>query len=482
MHAQPLLATAAAVVGLYAGGFHAWVFALHRRALEHAWVAIAAAGACLCSAGTALLHVAATSTDVLRGQQVQGCGSPLVMLGAVLFTLEYFDRRAPRLRRAAIGYATTLLLLVLAAPELLLERPGDVATAHHFELTALGALSLAGLFVFFPVPLMVSLQAMRERQPGAAPLVASFTLWTFAGVLDTASGTGFLALPLVMPNGGYIGITLALSAILLRDLTRAMHESERRSDALQAEARERDDALRAIDLRLARGEQLAAIGTLAAGVAHEINNPLAYVSANLNQLRALVDDDSDPDEAKEILGECREGLARVGWIVTDLLRMGHHGESEREPCDLGEIVHALLPLLVREAGEAIELVADVQTPLPLTGHPRLLRQAALNVALNAVHAVREPIPGRPARIALSAFAERGHAVLCVRDNGPGIPAALRAQIFEAPFTTKREGSGSGLGLALTRLVVRRHGGAIEIDSDADGTALTIRLPLRGGTP
>ena len=84
-------------------------------------------------------------------------------------------------------------------------------------------------------------------------------------------------------------------------------------------------------------------------------------------------------------------------------------------------------------------------------------------------------------MAISAFTECGHAVFCVRDNGPGIPAELRSQIFEAAFTTKPAGSGSGLGLALTRLVVNRHGGAIEIESDEQGTAVTIRLPLVGAS-
>jgi len=269
-----------------------------------------------------------------------------------------------------------------------------------------------------------------------------------------------------------------LSSILLRDLSRAMDDTERRGGALQDPARARADALRAVDLRLARGEQLAAIGTLAAGVAHEINNPVAYVSANLNQLRALVDDaEHDPDEVKEILAECREGLGRVGTIVSDLLRMARHGESDREPCDLGDVVRAVLPLVVREAGPAVEVVTDLQSPLPVIGHPRLLRQAVLNLALNAVHAVRDAALERPPCIELSAYGDHGLAALSVRDNGPGVPEPLRAHVFEASFTTKAEGAGSGLGLALTRLVVTRHGGTIEFDTSADGTAVTMRLPL-----
>jgi len=127
-------------------------------------------------------------------------------------------------------------------------------------------------------------------------------------------------------------------------------------------------------------------------------------------------------------------------------------------------------------GDTIEVVTDVQSPLQVIGHERLLRQAALNLMLNAVHAVRAQNLRQP-RVGLSAYADHGSAALSVRDNGPGVPPELRGRLFEPSFTTKSEGGGSGLGLALTRLVVTRHGGTIEVESDTDGTAVTMRLPL-----
>lgn len=482
MDVQVLLAKAAAVVSLYAALFHAWVFGLHRRAVDHGWLAVAAAGACAVSYGTALFYQASTPAEVLHAQRVQGIGVPVVTLGALLFTLVRFEIRAPRLRRAAIGSAMVIFLLALLAPDLLFQlESGLVATSHgrgraRIELSALGGASLGVALVFFVMPVILCVRAWRRGHPAARPLLVCFAGWTAAGLSDTAVGIGLYHHPFLMPTGGYMLTSVALSSLLLRDLVNAMDVSEQRSGRLQDQARDRADALRAVDLRLARGEQLAAIGTLAAGVAHEINNPLAYVSTNLNQLRALLDEDSDRDEVKEILAECREGLARVGTIVTDLLRMGRQGESEREPCDLGDVVRGLLPLVLREAGPEVELVTDLQSPLPVVGNPRLLRQAALNLALNALHAARAHGRGTP-RMALSAWADHGSAALCVRDNGPGIPPELRARIFEPSFTTKAEGGGSGIGLALTRLVVTRHGGTIDVESDRDGTAVTIRLPL-----
>jgi signal transduction histidine kinase len=489
MDVKVLLATAAAVVSLYAALFHAWVFALHRRALDHAWVALAATGACGVSYGTALLYAARTTDDVFRAEHVQTVGVPIVMLGALLFTIERFSLQVPRLVRAAVAVSTTVFVLSIAAPDLLFQvtpalafPAGAEAHAPRVDITPLGGVSLGLLIGFFVCPAVFCIQAYRRGHPAAPPMLACFGVWTLFGLSDTAVGLGLYYHPFLMPTGGYVATTVALSSILLRDLTRAMDDTERRGGALQDQVRARADALRAIDFRLARGEQLAAIGTLAAGVAHEINNPVAYVSANLNQLRALVDDtEHDPEEVKEILAECREGLARVGTIVSDLLRMARHGESDREPCDLGDVVRAVLPLVVREAGPNVEVVTDLQSPLPVIGHPRLLRQAVLNLALNAVHAVRDPGLVRPPCIELSAYGDHGSAVLSVRDNGPGVPEALRAQVFEASFTTKSEGAGSGLGLALTRLVVTRHGGTIEFESGTEGTAVTIRLPLGART-
>lgn len=483
MDVEVLLAKAAAVVSLYAALFHAWVFGLHRRALDHGWLAVAAAGACAVSWGTALLYQATTAGELLRAQQAQGIGVPIVTLGALLFTMVRFEIRAPRLERAAVGAATVIFLLTVAAPELLFAAdrgpafpPDGAAGRARIELTALGGATLAVALGFFVLPVALCARAWRRGHPAAPPLLVCFALWTAAGLSDTAVGLGLYHHPFLMPTGGYMLTSVVLSSLLLRDLARAMDASEQRSGLLQDQARDRADALRAIDLRLARGEQLAAIGTLAAGVAHEINNPVAYVSTNLNQLRTLLEEEHDPDEVKEILAECREGLARVGTIVTDLLRMGRQGESEREPCDLGDVVRGILPLVLREAGPEVEVVTDLQSPLPVFGHARLLRQASLNLALNAVHAVRARSHGVP-RIAFSAWADHDEALLCVRDNGPGIPPALRARIFEPSFTTRSEGGGTGIGLALTRLVVTRHGGTIAVESGGDGTAVTIRLPL-----
>lgn len=482
MNPEVLLATAAAVVSLYAACFHAWVFALQRRAHDHAWAALTGAGACLVSWGTASLFSAVDASAALHAQQIQAAGAPLVTLGALGFTATRLQLDVPRLLRSGAITLGTILALTLLAPDLLFHFDTTQATPVagrpylQMDLTALGAIGLSLLLPFFFAPIALCVQARKSGQADAKALFVVISLWTAAGCSDTLAGVGWIDFPLLNPMGGYMGLAVAFSALLLGGLARARDESERVGASLEEEERTRLDALRAIDLRLARGEQLAAIGTLAAGVAHEINNPLAYVSTNLNQLRALWEDTSDSDEVKEILAECREGLGRVGTIVTDLLRMAHHGETEGEICDLADVVRDVLPMMLREAGPQVEFVTQADGPLPVIGNARLLGQVALNLALNAIHAMPEA-PNRRPRIELSTRAREGSAELSVRDNGPGIPADVLGQIFEPSFTTRPEGGGTGLGLALTRLVVTRYRGTIDVRSDPGGTTVTVRVPL-----
>jgi len=486
MGIEVLLATAAAVVGLYAALFHAWVFALHRRAREHLWVAVTATGACAVSFGTALVYTATDATTALHAQQIQIIGAPIVTLGALRFTACRLRFDAPRFLASPILFAIALVALAILAPGVLLatdRAPRETVVFLRrflqFDLSHTGELLLGVSVVYFLSPLVLSVRAFLRRDRYATPLLVCFALWTVAGLSDTAVGLGVYDLPYLMPTGGYMAVAVTLSAILMRDVARAMDESERLGAQLQQLAETGADALRAIDLRLARGEQHAAIGMLAAGVAHEINNPLAYVSANLNQLRALWEEGHEPDEVKEILAESREGLARVGAIVADLLRMARHGDGEREPCDLGDVVRGVLPLVAREAGSSIEVAINVESPLPVWGSARLLGQVALNLALNAVQAAPEA-PNRTPRVELRACAARDGVELSVRDNGPGIPEDVLGQIFEPSFTTKPRGRGTGLGLALTRLVVTRHQGEIDVKSSPEGTTVTVWLPAAGG--
>jgi len=154
--------------------------------------------------------------------------------------------------------------------------------------------------------------------------------------------------------------------------------------------------------------------------------------------------------------------------------MARHGASEREAVDLSEVVRSVLPLVERDAAGRARLEASLAPAAPVLGSARLLGQVVLNLAWNAIHAAGAGADA--ARIELTTRASGGMAELCVADNGPGIPSELLEQVFDPTYTTRALGQGTGLGLALVRLIVKRHGGEIHAESGASGTRVRVRIP------
>jgi signal transduction histidine kinase len=497
MNAEVLLATAAAVASVYAALFHGWVFVQHRTSRDHLWVAVTAVGVAAICFGTAEMYVGRSTADAFGAQRLQAFGAPALTVGLLRFTAFRFHVSARRFLRSADVFFTAIAGLVLLAPALLFEvdRPPQQISGLgvqflQLELSPLTKALLAVALCYFVTPVIFCVRAQRRGERGASSLLVALGIYFAAALNDSAVSLGVWGSPYLMPTGGYLALVLGISSILLRDFVLTTEEAERLGAKLQELVRARADSLRAVDLQLARGEQLAAIGTLAAGVAHEINNPLAYVNANLNQLAALWRDEQDPAEVQELLGECREGLARVSAIAGDLLRMARDGASEQNAFDLSEVVRSVVPLVEREAGAGVRLATELGARLVVRGSPRLVGQVALNLVLNAIQAsagarplAREPRAPAPdpvawePRIDVCTRPARGGAELVVRDNGPGIPPEVLGRVFEPSFTSKPLGVGTGLGLALVRLIVTRHGGEIRAESGPSGTAITVWLPV-----
>jgi signal transduction histidine kinase len=488
MAVEVLLASAAAVVSVYAALFHGWVFVQHRASRDHLWVAVTAAGVALICFGTAQMYIGRSAADALRAQRLQVLGVPALTVGLLRFTAIRFHVSAEHFQRSADAFFAGIAALALFVPAWLFEvdqpplRISGLGVAFlQLRLTHLTDVLLAVSLGYFFAPVVFCVGAHRRGERGASSLLVALGFYFVAALNDSAVGLGVWGSPYLMPTGGYLALVLGISSILLRDFVLATEESERLGARLKELVHERADALRAVDLQLARGEPLAAIGMLAAGVAHEINNPLAYVNANLNQLEALWREEQDPAELQELLGECREGLARVSAIANDLLRMARDGASEQSAFDLSEVVRSVVPMVEREAAARIRLETELDAPLVVRGSPRLVGQVALNLVLNAIHASSGPRreAANEPRIDVCTRLARGGAELVVRDNGPGIPADVLGRVFEPSFTTKPIGVGIGLGLALVRLIVNRHGGEIRAESGPAGTAITVWLPTAG---
>ncbi|MFZ5481378.1 MAG: PAS domain-containing hybrid sensor histidine kinase/response regulator [Myxococcota bacterium] len=233
--------------------------------------------------------------------------------------------------------------------------------------------------------------------------------------------------------------------------------------------------------RMLKQDRLAAVGTLAAGVAHEINNPLSYALLNLQMLRLRAGPLSaaGSPEARQI-DQALEGLERVRRIVQDLLSFARPSAEVVEPVDVSQVVGAAVRLArtTTDRTARIEVAVD-GLPLVQTNGARL-GQVLLNVLVNALQALEGRTDGL-VRVTGSACASRLR--LEVRDNGSGIPATLLAKVFDPFFTTKPPGKGTGLGLSVSQSIMTSLGGALEVVSEeGDGTLVRLELPLGATEP
>jgi C4-dicarboxylate-specific signal transduction histidine kinase len=242
--------------------------------------------------------------------------------------------------------------------------------------------------------------------------------------------------------------------------------------------------LAASEERRLRAERLAVVGTLAAGVAHEINNPLSFVRANLGFLdRSLSGKEaSDPAEQRELVAESLVGVDRIRRIVCDLQGFTRDDAGQTLVDAAAAVEEALRLSSLRTRGVA-PVSTTIASGLPRVhgSHARLV-QVLTNLLVNAADAIAEgPAPDPTIRVALSATAAGVRIV--VEDGGPGLPPRVREHLFEPFVTTKPPGRGTGLGLPLAREYVAQMGGTIGAsDREGGGTRFTIDLPAFGDEP
>ena len=163
------------------------------------------------------------------------------------------------------------------------------------------------------------------------PVLATLVIWLGVGLSDCAVVAKVYDAPYLLPFG-YLGVVIVISGVLVGRLVQSMDKAEHLAANLHELVEERTAELRQKDLQLAQGEKMAAIGTLAAGIAHEINNPMAFVTSNLNRLAELWQKPDQAAEVEEIMAECREGTARIRTIVSNLLQVTRRSEGRIRVC------------------------------------------------------------------------------------------------------------------------------------------------------
>ena len=235
---------------------------------------------------------------------------------------------------------------------------------------------------------------------------------------------------------------------------------------------------RMLEVSLSQSEKLAALGQLAAGLAHEINNPLTAIVANVQLLLRK----SEPDDLEyESLALIKQASDRAVRVVRNLLDFARQEQYEFQPTDINGSLSAALELLSHQFRTAdINVSADLAPSLPaaLVSQDHL-QGVWLNLLLNARDAVTQrKRAGVPACVWVSSYLrDDGLLIVTIRDNGVGIPPDQLNHIFEPFFTTKDPGKGTGLGLSTSFRVVKQHGGEIQVDSELDkGTTFSVLLP------
>jgi signal transduction histidine kinase len=243
------------------------------------------------------------------------------------------------------------------------------------------------------------------------------------------------------------------------------------------------DRERARATRQALADRLASLGTLAAGVGHEINNPLAYVIGNLDfvaeQVRLL-----DPElprgrlrDIDQALGEMREGANRIRRIVRDLRVFARTDEEKRVPTDLRPVLELAVNMAFPEIRHRARLIRDLDRTPMVDADDARLAQVFINLLVNAAQAIPEGHVDRNEIRIRTHTNRQGWAVIDIHDTGAGIPEAVRPRIFDPFVTTKMVGAGTGLGLSICHEIVEAHDGEITFESDPTmGTRFRVCLP------
>lgn len=266
------------------------------------------------------------------------------------------------------------------------------------------------------------------------------------------------------------------------------------------------EELKASQLKILQQEKMASIGQLAAGVAHELNNPMSFISSNLGTLEKYINRlvdfiraqsealksvqdntalrkidkkrlevklDYILEDARILLKESLDGSDRVKKIVHELNSFSRMDEEEYKKADINECIESAITIVWNELKYKSKLEKNYGSLPPTMCYPRQMNQVFVNLLINAVNAIVEK-----GVIAIKTWYQDGFILIDISDTGIGIPGKNLARIFEPFFTTKEAGKGTGLGLSITYEIIQRHKGEITVTSEAGkGTTFTIKIPV-----
>ncbi len=322
-------------------------------------------------------------------------------------------------------------------------------------------------------------------------LVAGIFIWTMVNipVRKLTHGTreitrGNLDYRIDVHSSDEIGDLADSFNKMTKELGRARDELTDWAETLGDKVEQKTDELRRALSNMVQMEKMASLGKLAASVAHELNNPLAGILAYAKLLRKkLKKENISPENAAEVdndLGMIADESMRCGTIVNNLLLFSRQKVGEYHSCDLGSVVEQSLKLIAHHLAmhSVRSEVAGGSEPIEIMCDPQQIEQALIALEINSIEAMPD---GGFLRIQLTKVKPSRSVEIKVIDTGIGIAQGDIDHIFEPFYTTKKDGKGTGLGLAVVHGIVERHNGSIKVESKINvGTTVTITLPFDPG--
>ena len=278
--------------------------------------------------------------------------------------------------------------------------------------------------------------------------------------------------------------TLANQSAIAMENAKAFDEIAKLNETLEARVDERTAELQNTQVQLMQSEKLSSLGQLVAGVAHEHNNPIGFVHANLQLLDEFIeklsraqengaDTEKVRDAIAKLLSRSKEGTHRVKEIVQNLRAFSRMDQAELQDADLHEELDRTIGLMEPRFKDGVTVVRDYGDLPKVRCFPGQLNQVFLNLLMNACDAMNSE-----GSIEITTRTTADGVRLEFRDDGPGVPPELLNRLFEPFFTTKEVGKGTGLGLSLSHGIIERHGGKFSVKSNlGEGASFAIELPL-----
>jgi len=413
-------------------------------------------------------------------------------LGAILWGLG-LTGLLMSLANIVLPYFDYYLLLPYTA---ILTLPGALIYAFavlNFKLFSLQ--TALNQFRLFPITYKVALSIAAVAVTSFFFLQVPIVLWSFHNGADQEGWRKYLVFSVIsalVPNLILLLLVLRTISRPLQRITLAALDVTKGAYGTQVDMRKTNDEigllassfnemsrkmaadiaeLQRLNEQLIRTERLAAMGTLAAGVAHEVNNPLASISSLIQMMGS---DASVTEETRQKLVLISEQIRRISQVTKDLTDFGRVRPVVRRPVEIAEVVDkSLRRANFDSAFQALEVIVRVPDGLPpVLADGDQLQQVLLNLFLNARDAMPEG-----GRLDINVSGQNDEIIITVSDEGHGIPETISGQIFDPFFTTKTAGRGTGLGLAVCYAIVTAHGGRIDTaKSNGGGAEFTITLP------